>query len=267
MLGFVRSSKLISMVAAASFVAAPALAAPQRVVSMNLCTDQLVMMLAKPGQIASVSALAQDPAMSPMAENAKAFPPNFGRAEEIYLMNPDLVIAGQYTSGPATEMLRRLGIRVEVLPPADNVASIRDQITRIGDLLENPSAATALIARFDAGLQARAQQRQGRAALYHANGLTSGRDTLAGEIVALAGYDNIAEEFGVTGYGVLPMELLVMAQPDLLITGAKWPGYSRSEAILDHPALRHLSPRTTEVSDATWVCGTPYILDAIGSLE
>ena len=40
----------------------------------------------------------------------------------------------------------------------------------------------------------------------------------------------------------LPMELLVMARPERLVTGGRWPGQSQAEAILDHPALAAASP-------------------------
>lgn len=273
MRGCVRRSRAI--LAAAALIAAvlPAAskstgAAPQRVVSMNLCSDQLAMLLAAPGQLISVSDLAQDPAMSPMAKQAAAYPANAGRAEEIYLMRPDLVIAGTYTAGPAVAMLRRLGIRVETLPPAESLDAVRTEITRMGDLLERPDAARDLLARFDAELAAvRSVSDRGRAALYYANGFTSGRDTLAGSILDAAGYRNVAADYGITTTTPLPMELLVMARPGRLITGAKWPGRSQGEAILDHPALAAISPAMAQVTDRDWVCGTPFITRAIRSLQ
>ncbi|MCF3974031.1 ABC transporter substrate-binding protein [Paracoccus sp. EGI L200073] len=249
-------------------LAAPAGAGPQRVVSMNLCTDQIAMLLAAPGQLISVSDLARDPRMSPMAEQAAAYPVNHGRAEEIYLMRPDLVIAGQYAPGPTVAMLRRLGLRVEVLPPAESIDAIRGEIAHMGRLLGRQRAAEALLARFDQGLGAARHDRdRGRAALYYANGFTSGRDTLAGAIIEAAGYDNIAADYGITDTTALPLELLVMSRPDRLITGARWPGRSRSEAILDHPALASVAPRTAGVTDRDWICGTPFILRAIEALE
>ena len=69
MLGCVRISDLICAAAALLVAALPAVAAPRRVVSMNLCTDQVAMLLAAPGQLISVSDLAQDPRMSPMARS------------------------------------------------------------------------------------------------------------------------------------------------------------------------------------------------------
>lgn len=243
-------------------------AAPQRVVSMNLCSDQLAMMLAAPGQLVSVSSLAQDPRLSPMADQAAAYTPNTGRAEEIYLMRPDLVIAGTYTPAATVAMLRRLGIRVETPPPAEDFDAIRAEITRMGDLLGRKDAARNLLTRFDADLAAaRSPTGRGRAALYHANGFTSGPDTLAGSILDAAGYANIAADYGITATTPLPLELLVMAHPDRLITGAKWPGQSRGEAILDHPALAAAAPAKAQVTDLHWTCGTPFVTRAIRSLE
>lgn len=248
-------------------IAAPAFSGPQRVVSMNLCTDQLAMMLAAPGQLISVSDLARDPRMSPMHDMARDFTANHGRAEEIYLMQPDLVIAGQFASGPTVAMLRRLGIRVEVMPPAESIQDIRDHIGQMGGLLGRETAAADLLTRFDTRLERlRDNTDRGRVALYYANGITSGRDTLAGTILTEAGFHNIAADYGIATTTTLPMELLVMADPDRLITGAKWPGQSRSEAVLDHPALAQVAPRSN-ATDRDWVCGTPYILDAIEALQ
>lgn len=273
MRGFVRRSRAILaavLIAAAALPAASgsAEAAPQRVVSMNLCIDQLAMMLAAPGQLVSVSSLAQDPRLSPMAEQAVAHVPNTGRAEEIYLLRPDLVIAGTYTPQATIAMLHRLGLRVEILPPAEDFDAIRAQITRLGALLERQAAARDLLARFDADLAAaRAPSGRGRAALYYANGFTSGPGTLAGSILGAAGYDNIAADHGISATTHLPMELLVMARPDRLITGATWPGQSQGEAILDHPALAGIAPTERQVTDRDWVCGTPFVTRAIRSLR
>lgn len=245
----------------------PAGAAPQRVVSMNLCSDQLAMMLAAPGQLVSVSSLSRDPRLSPMADQAAGYAANAGRAEEIYLMRPDLVIAGTYTPAATVAMLRRLGVRVEVLPPAEDFGAIRTEITRMGALLGRADAAGELLARFDADLASlRGAEGQGRAALYYANGFTSGPDTLAGSILAAAGYANIAAEQGIIATTALPLERLVMARPDRLITGARWPGRSRAEAILDHPALAAIGSEP-RVTDRDWACGTPFVIRAIRSLQ
>jgi iron complex transport system substrate-binding protein len=75
------------------------------------------MMLAAPGQLVSVSHLATDPRSSAMAAEAAAYPATHARAEEIYLMDPELVLAGACTAKATVGMLTRMGIEVEVLQP------------------------------------------------------------------------------------------------------------------------------------------------------
>ena len=68
----------------------------------------------------------------------------------------------------------------------------------MGALLGQPERAAALVAAMDATLAAPPPPGPPpRAALYYANGYTSGAGTLADEILTAAGYANIAAERGV----------------------------------------------------------------------
>ncbi|RZU99337.1 ABC transporter substrate-binding protein [Spiribacter vilamensis] len=250
----------------------PALAAddaPQRVVSMNLCTDQLAMLVAGPDQLVSVLALAQDPANSAMADEAQRYPANHGRAEEIHLLQPDQVIAGRFSAGATVAMLRRLEIPVAVFEPATSLDDVRDNLRRMGEVLGRPDRADALIRAFDQRLTAlRAAGRERPAtdvALYFPNGYTRGDGTLIGAIVEAAGFDNIASDLGVERGGHLPLEQLVLASPERIITGSRGPGYSRAEAVMRHPVLDEIAPAGVQrgLGNADWVCGIPQVLDAI----
>lgn len=256
--------------AAPSLAQTVADAAPTRVVSMNLCTDQLAMMVAAPGQLYSVSHLATDPRGSAMAEEARAFETNRGLAEEIYLMRPDLVISGTFSNRATMDMLRRLDIPVAVFEPAYGLDDVRDRMREIGEVLGRQDYAAELIADYDlrlAELQADIAQRP-RAALYHANGYTAGDRTLAGQILIAAGFENAAVAAGFSSGGTLPLEVLAMLAPDAVITSHPHRGASRSEEILDHPVVRTLREGRASGSftDRDWVCGTPFVLRAIEEL-
>ncbi len=245
---------------------------PMRVVSMNLCTDQMAMLLAAPGQLVSVSHLARDPRSSAMVEAAGAYPANRGQAEEILGFRPDLVLAGAWTNRTSVDLLRRMGVRVETFAPESDIPAIRDGLRRMGALLGREAAAEALLAAFDADLarlEGDAPDPRPRAALYAANGYTSGSDSLSGRIVALGGFANIADGAGIAGGGVLPLELLLLSRPDMLILDRPYAGHSRSEEILDHPAL--VSARSwipaAALSSPDWICGTPFILRAATALR
>lgn len=243
---------------------------PRRVVSMNLCTDQLAMMLAAPGQLHSVTYIAADARSSAMAEQAKEHVINHGLAEEIFLMQPDLVIAAAYSTRATVEMLRRLDIPVVMFDPASSLEDVRDRILQMGEVLHREDTAQALVSDFDtrlANLRTEVAQRP-RAVLYYANGYTSGEQTLAGQILITAGFTNAAAEAGYGSGMKIPLEVLAVTNPDLVITSQPHPGESRAEAIMNHPvieALRRTGERAS-ITDRDWVCGTPYVLRAIEEL-
>ena len=242
-------------------------AAPQKIVSLNLCTDQLLMLLADPNQIASLSKIVDDPNVSFLAEKSAEFRKNRGDAEEIFINSPDLVLAGVYTEKATVQILQSLGVRVEIFPIEQNFDDIVENIRKMGLLVGHADRAERMIDDFNIRLE---ELRSGiterpRAAIYSANGYTTGTDTMSGQILKTAGFQNITEEVGMSFGGTLPLETLVMLQPDFVITGKAYPGHSRSEEILKHPALRPFKGITQ--TDAKWICGTPAVLDAVAELQ
>lgn len=268
-LASLRASRLAALAVALGCATAAAAEPPRRVVSLNLCTDQLAMMLAAPGQLVSVTHLAADPMMSVMADQAASLVLNHARAEEIHALNPDLVLAVSWTPRHTISLLRRLGLEVVEMPLAMRLEEIPANIAQIGQWLGREAQAEALIADFHAGLAALAlpDGPRPRAVLHNANNYTSGNGTMAGQILALAGLANIAEEAGITGGGTLPMEQIVILAPDLVIQAQRYPGASRAEGVMDHPAITALRNRGGgTLSDAEWVCGTPHVLRAVARL-
>ena len=75
-----------------SAIAAEPPAKPRRIVSLNMCTDELVLRLANPEAIASVTWLSQDPRNANMAEAARRIPANHGLVEQVLAFRPDLEI-------------------------------------------------------------------------------------------------------------------------------------------------------------------------------
>lgn len=241
---------------------------PQRVVSINLCTDQLAMLLAAPGQLLSVSDLARDPRSSVMADQALEYGMNRGLAEEVYLLKPDLVLAGAYTARPTVSMLQRLGIPVAVFQPAGSLADVRQGMIDMGAALGRERQAAQMLADFDArlaGLAPPAGARP-RAATYAANGYMSGAGSLAGDVIAQAGFDHLADDLGIPVGGFVPLETLVLATPDLVILGDDLPGAARAEEVLHHPALLTMAGQRARVEDRDWFCGLPAVLGAVERL-
>lgn len=246
------------------------MAEPQRVLSMNLCTDQLAMKLAAPGQLISVSYISQDPETSAMAEEAAKYPANHGLAEDIFLMQPDLVLAADFTKPDTIRMLQRLGIPVEIFPAATTIDGIRANIHKMGQVLGRETAAAQEINELNRGLASLKAGSTGlRAANYAANSYSAGQNSLTGEIIALAGFKNISTELGMEHGGTLPLERLMLSNPDVIIRERMNRDPARSEEVLNHPALTRLfETGTAEVeTDQNWICGTPHILAAVRQLN
>jgi iron complex transport system substrate-binding protein len=141
---------------------------------------------------------------------------------------------------------------------------------KMGEVLGRDDAARRMVAQFDADLAAfeGVVAEQPTALLHYANNYTSGDKSLAHEILRAAGLVNATTEAGITVAGAVPLERLVLLMPDLVISGQAYPGASRAEEVLDHPALRRLRERQAgaALTDAEWVCGTPFVLRAVARL-
>ncbi len=242
---------------------------PQRVVSINVCTDQLALLLAENGQLKSVSYLSQDPELSVMAAKARQLPVNHAQAEEVFLMKPDLVLAGTFSSRATVGLLRRLGVRVEEFAPARSFGDIEDHLRRMGELLGRQAEARREIDEMKAALAAiQPPIRRKSVALYYANSYTSGRGTLVDEAVRLAGLDNLADKAGVSGSAALPLEKILLEKPDILVLSSRDRAPALAFENFEHPALRLLEKqaRAVTIADNLTVCGGPFSVKAVAEL-
>lgn len=261
-----RFSWILKVLALAGSLAGAAVAqAPKRVVSMNLCTDQLAMMLAAPGQLISVTNVSIDPLSSTQVEKALGYPLNSGRAEEIYAMAPDLVLANEFSDPTALQLLRGLGVEIGQFPVITRLDRIPGVLRDVGAALSRGAAAEALATDVEMRLASLTVPEGPRptAAFFFANGYSLGTGTLSHDIITRAGFDNLSEVLGHSGGGRISLEELLMHKPDVIVTSAEYPGASRSEEIVDHPALARI-PRV--LSGPEWVCGTPAALVALENM-
>ncbi len=247
-------------------------APPQRIVSINICGDLLALSLAPRARIASVTFLAADPRMSPIAEAADGIPLNYGKAEEVLVFEPDLVLAGRHTTRATVALLERLGYPVIKLDIAQSLDDVRAQIRVAAAAMEVVAAGEEMIATLDAHIEATAAQRGASrplAAVYGPNGFTPGSRTLSGSLMELAGFENLAARAGIRTWGNLSLESLLLARPDVLIVEAEGDNaHALASQILAHPALLDLRERITvaAVPRPLWSCPGPWIVDALDKL-
>jgi len=252
-----------ALAALAALLAQPGLAAPHRVASLNLCTDELALLLARPGQLASVTRLGADPQETPLAARAHGLHVNSGRMDSVAHLRPDLVLTGGFTNRYAAELATRLGARVVDVPPPDSLASLRRNIRTVAAALGNRRGGEALIARMEAAL---GPPRPARSALFlTGGGYTIRADGLAATYLAHAGLRQQA----VPG-GRVDLERLLANPPQVLVVSRYRAGQTSLNARwLDHPALAALPAalRVVPIDGRSWTCLGPLAAASVPALR
>ena len=118
---------------------------PPTAVSINLCADQLIMLLAEPQQILSLSNLSHQRAGSFYYEQAQAYPVNEGHAEQVLTLQPDIIIAGQFSNPYTLDLLREVGLRVETIPIANSIDTMLANIAQVAAWLGHESHGEAIV--------------------------------------------------------------------------------------------------------------------------
>lgn len=240
----------------------PAVSAPRRVVSLNLCADQLVLALADPGQIAALSPFAADPASSAAAAEATAYPRTRGTVEEALALGADLVFLGPLDRPGAGRLLAARGVPLERMAFPSSLEEAKAIIRRMAGLLGHPERGEALAARLDAALH-----REGpklTALPYERRGYASGPRSMLGDAMERAGFVHAAPETGLGGF--VSLERLVALRPDMLVLNDPPASVAdQGSALLVHPALARLYPpeRRVSVPAVLTVCPGPGLVEAV----
>lgn len=245
---------------------------PQRIVSINLCTDQILLELVDRARIRALSHLAADPAVSAAYQTAQGIPSTRGEAEQVIGLDPDLVLAGSYSTPATVSILERVGRRVVKVPLAGTFEGIGQAVRQIAVAVGETERGESVMATLDRQL-ASFKPAPGTAApsalVYQVNGLASGAGSLAEAVMSAAGFRNHARELGLGPGGTLALEALVARPPDLLVLGGPADEYRTAVAEnLRHPALAAVRRQTAAIvlPWRLWLCGTPRVTEAVGLL-
>lgn len=243
--------------------AAPA-PAPRRIVSLDLCADQLVIALADRDRIAGVTEWARDPSLSYYAARARALPFTRRSAEEVIARAPDLVIGAPART---RAILAPLGMRLVAYPQAEDYAGLVRSISAVAAAVGHPDRGAAMIAGMDAEL-ARSGPAPGRgrvAAYYQRQGYLSGSGTLVDDMMRRAGLANLAR----SPLSQLGLEQMARARPAFLVTAIDARrAADRGSAMLRHPLLDRIVPASHRLvlPQALTVCATPGYPRAVAML-
>lgn len=251
---------------------------PRRIVSFNLCADQLLLALADPGQIAGLSPYAVNPILSVMTEKAAPFRRLDWDAESVVNLAPDLVLVGP-SRRPTRAMLSAMGIRVVEVDLIRNLADARRQAIEIGKLVGHPERGEALARQLEQAegrLAAAAVKPPLTALVIQREGYREGPASLVAAMLSVAGLQPPSHSrAGPGGFmsaeqgGFVSLERLLTDGPDVLVLqDPPREAHDQGALFITHPALlaRYGANRWIDLPERYTVCGGPPLLQGLDYL-
>ena len=245
---------------------------PLRVMSLNMCTDQLVLTLLPPSRITSVTFLSHASPNAALSALARQTSINYGTAEEVLAQRPDLVVSGDSSTPTTRAILDRAGYRLYEVASADTFEEIRETTIALGRTLGVEERAETLLAQMDATLNELARTmpaRQITVVAWDGGGFVPGRGLLFNEILGLAGGINIAAVDSDDYLVDFDLEVLLRARPDLIAYASETlDAPSLTTQVLRHPVVRRLyRGRQITYADNLYICGSPRSAEAARNLR
>ncbi len=210
----------------AALSAVPPQGMPSRVVSQTVGTDELLLALADPSQIAALSHLAKDPAFSPVAKAAEGYSClRTSDAESILKFHPDLVLIASYTRAETKALLLRTGVKLLVLEKFENLEDLYANARLIGRALGHPDRAETAILKWQQRVSALQSKLKGvrpvRVLPASTFPFTAGADTTFQDVCEHSGALNVAAEAGLKGHQPTPTEKLLTWKIEVLVASGE----------------------------------------------
>jgi iron complex transport system substrate-binding protein len=235
-----------------------------RVVSQAVGTDDLLMALAGPGQIAALSHLARDGRYSTTTREAAKFPClRSGDAEDILRFRPDLVLVAAWTQAETVALLRRAKVTLVFIERYETLEDLYGNARVIGKALGRAAQAEALVRAWQArvqDLQRRlAKVKPARVLAVGFYPFTAGSGTTFQDLCEHAGAVNVAAEAGLQGHAPTPVEKALAWNVEVLVAPAE-DGLDLNAKLRDLPPYKYM-----KAFRQGWVLGMPGALMACTS--
>jgi iron complex transport system substrate-binding protein len=243
------------------FASLLAASAALRVASLNLCTDEYLLLLARPDEVASVSRLSHDPADSPLWRIGRRYPANRGSLESALPTRPTLLLI-MGGGGRASGMIAaRMGLKTLDLPFPATLAEVEANMVRVATALGDPARAASWQRRLTALRGARGPTDDAIFLGSGGNSVDSG--SLGAQWMRLAGLRQRALPGGRAS-----LELLATRPPEVLLRSTyRQNEHSLGQAWLDHPLARPATSREIPTDGRRWTCTGPLMLAEIERLR
>ena len=248
--------------AAFAFAAATSLAlaaaGPSRaggIVSLNLCTDELVLLVADARDIASVSYLSHLREETPLWRRARRHRANDGTMLAAAAMRPRVVMTMGTGGRDRARLAAAVGARLIELPYPQTIADIAKALREVGRATGGEARAERIAALLEDGVHT-APRRLHDAMWIDGAGRTLSPTGLSAQWMRLAGLRQRA-----TPGDRVSLETLWSRPPAVLVRSLyRTRQTSSATSWIRHPAAARVPARTVATDGRRWTCAGPALL-------
>lgn len=238
----------------------------KKILSLDLCTDWMLVKYADPSRVLALSPLLHQ---YPVDWMTREWPSHDGSLEQILELKPDLVITGEYNALMLRRRLQELGVRVEILSLPKNFSEVDHYEQRLLSLIGKPGIGKPSH-KTDTLPQARPNNRsthdsKPKLLLLGPNGIGTGRGTFEDDLLQHTGWDNYLTS---EGYSNLDLEQIVTHPPDAILWSTP-NSVALANLFAKHPVLKQVisKERWLNTDDWRWHCPGPWSRDLIKQLQ
>lgn len=198
---------------------------PQRIVTLTLAADEILLSLVPLERIAALTYLVDDPGISNVTQEAKGIGRRVkAHPEEIIALQPDVLIIADWQPVELIQTIREAGIAVYVYKTPKTIIEVQQVVQEIAQVVGEEEAGRKLVGQMEEQLANLARTiekitpaERKTVVRFTLMGGTGGKGSLFDDICQYAGVVNGASKVGVGMHEIMSKEKVVQANPDILI--------------------------------------------------
>ena len=256
-------------------------AKPQRIISMTISTDEILLDLVDTKRIVAFSRLVDDPGISNIVERAKAVPDRVDgqSSEAIMALRPDLILVPDFVKPEVIQSLRDMDLKVYVYATPKSIGEVEDCIRYLAAAVGEKEQGELMVEKMQKHLQAVEQQigdipeaQQERVVFLRTNGAYYSPQASFNDVCKYAKVRNALAETGYDKPVYVTQEEIVRLNPDaFILAGWNYDGKHDPEQmeqeVLENPGYKTTTAiknkRVLTLPAAHLLCVSQYIVYAV----
>lgn len=198
---------------------------PQRIVSLTLGSDEILLGLIDKSRILALTQYADDAGISNVAAEAAgvAERASMDKLESVIAQKPDLVILDTWADPKYVKQLRDAGINVYTFKTPSNIDEQKATISELANITGADAKGKEILEWMDAKLKevedklAQLKPEEKLTVMDYGEMGSSGKGTNFDDIVTRAGLINVVAKADIEGWPVISKEKIIEFNPDIIV--------------------------------------------------